>query len=525
MTRRFGFRLALLLGLAVLPGMLQAQSGDEPKSEEYLLLGSPNRGAGEPIIFVNPKDPNNIIVTAMATLNRLPTGEVPISRFNPLNPGGGVNPAATQLRIKELSTPDGSRTDIAISNDGGKTWVFSEDNFRKFFGKNRCSDSFSGAGPDGSLYMGCLAYLNRGAADYEDGYAPNGEARTYHGGSAIAWSTDKGKTWSDPVWVHPANSPQLYPPTVKPVFEQASPWDRPFFVADASTGTIYISGHGAAYTVDPATVARPKIDPSLPGKGYTGYPPFSVTRFRTFLRASHDKGKTWGMIYPVDSEDYPGMIASFSAANGRLVVAYTAMKVPASENAKCPCTVFGASTDDGKTFAYSVVPPLAPEPSTPDKSGFMGFGAVMIAADPSREGRYAIARQAGNRILVSISEDGGKTWLSPVVAAEAPTGVSFGHRWMKYSPKGDLGLIWKVVYQDKSFDLWSAASRDDGHSFKTIRVSHAVSPDYILERGNFLFGDDLSTVELDNEYLYAVWGDSRSGFEATWYGRIPLSAY
>jgi hypothetical protein len=90
---------------------------------------------------------------------------------------------------------------------------------------------------------------------------------------------------------------------------------------------------------------------------------------------------------------------------------------------------------------------------------------------------------------------------------------------------GDLGLIWKAVYQDKSFDLWSAVSRDGGHTFKTVRVSHSVSPDYIAERGNFLFGDDLSTVDLDDNYLYAVWGDNRAGFEGTWFGRVPLSAY
>src|SRR6185437_16150048 len=169
------------------------------------------------------KDPNNIIVDAMATLNRLPDGEIPIL------PRG--TPAATQLRIKELSTPDGSRTDIAVTHDGGKTWTFSEDDLRKTYNKNRCSDSFAGAGPDGTLYMGCLAYLNRGAADYADGYVPsNGEAHFYHGGSAIEWSKDEGKTWSHPVWVHPALSPQLYAPTVKPVFEQASPWDRPDFI-------------------------------------------------------------------------------------------------------------------------------------------------------------------------------------------------------------------------------------------------------------------------------------------------------
>jgi hypothetical protein len=40
-----------------------------------------------------------------------------------------------------------------------------------------------------------------------------------------------------------------------------------------------------------------------------------------------------------------------------------------------------------------------------------------------------------------------------------------------------------------------------------------------------MFGDDLSSMDIDSEYLYAVWGDNRSGFEGTWFGRVPLSAY
>jgi hypothetical protein len=522
---------AAVLSIAALSAtILLSQPASAPKSEEFLLLGSPNRGAGEPIIFVNPKDANNLIVVAMATLNRLPSGETPIARGNP---------GATELRVKELSTPDGSRTDIAVTRDGGKTWTFDEDNFRDVFHKNRCSDSFSGAGPDGTLYMGCLAYLNRGDADYKDGYAPNGEARDYHGGSAIAWSTDRGKTWSSPVWVHPDHAPTLYAPAVKPVFEQASPWDRPYFVADASTGTIYISGSGPAYTVDPSTVPRPKIDPDLPGKGYTGYPPASVTRSRTFLRASHDQGRHWGVIYPMDSDEYPGGRGGFSAAHGRLVVAYGAASVPASENAQCPCTVLGTSRDDGRTFAYRVVPPLPATPQAAMQSaegaapglggrggrGALGGGGVMLAADPTKDGRYAIARQSGQEMVISLTEDGGKTWLAPVIAAQLPAGANFGHRAMKYSAKGDLALIWKAGYADRSFDVWSAASRDGGHTFKTVRVSHAVSPPYIPDRGNFLFGDDLSSLDVDGEYVHVVWGDNRSGFLATWYGRVPLRAY
>jgi hypothetical protein len=513
-----------VLAVAVVPAAFpQSQIANPPKSDEYLLLGSPNRGAGEPIIFVNPKDPNNIIVTAMATLNRLPDGEIPIRRGQP---------GATEMRVKELSTPDGSRTDIAVTHDGGKTWTFSEDNFRRYFNKNRCSDSFSGAGPDGTLYMGCLVYLNRGAAAFDDGYAPNGESRNPGGGSAIAWSMDKGKTWSTPTYVHPLKSPQLYPPNVHPVFEQVSPLDRPFFAADAQTGTIYVSGSGPAYTVDPATVPRPKIDPSLPGKGYTGYPPANVTRNRTFLRASHDGGRHWGTIYPMDTDEYPGGRGGFGAAHGKLVVAYTASKVPPSVSAECPCEVLGTSTNDGKTFAYRVIPPLPPEPQAAQapgrggRGGRGGFGGMMLAVDSSKDGRYAIARSSGRNMMVSITEDGGNTWLPPVVAAEAPEGAMFGQRAMKFSPKGDLGIIWKQMYMaDRTYDMWSSVSRDGGRTFKMVRVSHEVSPPLNLVRGNFGFGDDLSSLDIDGEYLHVVWGDNRAGFLGTWYGVVPLSAY
>jgi hypothetical protein len=515
----------MLLGIvafAAASGLEAQQNNEASKSEEYLLLGSVNRGAGEPIIFVNPKDHDNIIVAAMATLNRLPGGETPIL------PRG--TQAAIDLRIKELSTPDGSRTDIAVTRDGGKTWDISQDHFRTQLDKNRCSDSFSGAGPDGKLYVGCLAYLARGSADYADGYDPkNGEARDYHGGSAIAWSYDKGRTWSFPTWVHPGHSPSLYAPTVHPVFEQASPWDRPMFVADAQKGTIYLSGSGPAYTVDPATVQRPKVDQSLGGaKGYTGYPGNDISRSRTFIRASHDGGYTWGVIYPMDSDEYAGGRGGYSAAHGHLVVAYGAAKVPAKESIQCPCTVFGTSDDDGKTFAYRVVPPLPPATAAAagGRGGRGGFGGgAMLGADPSKDGRYAMARQSGNALYVSVTQDGGKTWGQPVLAVDLPQGANFGQRAMKYGPNGDLGIIWKQMYADRSYDVWSSVMRAGASSFKTVRVSHAVSPPYIPDRGNFMFGDDLSSVDLDDRYLHVVWGDNRSGFEATWYGRVPLEAY
>jgi hypothetical protein len=57
-----------------------------------------------------------------------------------------------------------------------------------------------------------------------------------------------------------------------------------------------------------------------------------------------------------------------------------------------------------------------------------------------------------------------------------------------------------------------AATRDGGRTWE-------------FSEDNFRFGDDLSSVDVDDEYLYIVWGDNRAGFQATWYARIPLSAY
>jgi hypothetical protein len=500
------FRTALLavggvLSVAVAYAQTTAEPSVDTKSDEYLLLGSPNRGAGEPWVYVNPKDPNNIIVVAMATLNRLPTGEPPIVPR--------TTPEGVALRIRELSVPDGSRTDVAVTWDGGKTWTYSEDHFRKILAKNRCSDSFAGAGPNGFLYLGCLAYLNPGSADYDEyGASPNGEAKIYRGGTAIARSEDKGKKWSDPVWVQPLEmkSPSLYPPSVHPIFGGAGPVDRPNFDTDASTGTIYLTGSGAA-----------EIDP--PGGGAP------VRGGHVFLRASHDGGKTWGLIYPTDTPDYPGRGGSYSAAFGHLVVAYTAT---AAANEKCPCNVLGISQDDGRTFTHKIIPAIPPADSAAPAPGGRGGGGArggMIAADPTKEGRYAVATTAGQKVVVQITEDGGNSWLPPVAAVDLPANASFGQHAIKYGPRGDLGLIWKQMYRDRSYDMWSSVSRDGGRSFKTVRVSHAVSPTYNPERGNFMLGDDLSSMDIDSQYLHVVWGDNRSGFEGTWYGRVPLSAY
>ena len=90
------------------------------KGEEYLLIGDAVRGAGEPVIAINPKDPNNIIVGAMASRHY-----VPGSPF-----GDTEKPVSPDTILAYRNTPDATVSIYAITNDRGRTWRFIRDPFR-----------------------------------------------------------------------------------------------------------------------------------------------------------------------------------------------------------------------------------------------------------------------------------------------------------------------------------------------------------------------------------------------------------
>jgi hypothetical protein len=86
--------------------------------------------------------------------------------------------------------------------------------------------------------------------------------------------------------------------------------------------------------------------------------------------------------------------------------------------------------------------------------------------------------------------------------------------------------MWRAVYADGTYDIWSALSRDGGGSFSVpVRVSHAVSPRMVPARNAGMFGDDLQHLAVDNDNVHLVWADSRAGFQAVWYGRVSFAAY
>lgn len=461
-------------------------SAHQVASEEYVLFGDVNVAGGEAEIAVNPKNANNIVVGILAGHHRLADGKLPDGK--------------PSTRDQRLGQPDWTYSVLAVTHDRGATWTFSEDQLRKKFDLCNCFDPIVEAAPDGTFYWGCLPEVSRDGSDYKvKGSLPEGGPVAMRGGSYIMSSSDEGRTWSEPSEIVGSGSAARWPNDGKDmVWALSSPWDRAVVAIDHATGTLYATGHGRG-----------------------GNPPHQEDS----VTASHDNGKTWGPVFNWDSAapDYPQSgRGNIDAGGGRVAVAYIASKTPVA-GAACPCLVFATSKDDGRTFERHVVPGGSPV------TGREAF----IAADQSKPGRYVVAvvNSGGDQLLLSRTEDYGGSWSAPVAAVQAAAGTTVttatgaAMAAMKFSTNGQLGMLWRAVHADKSFDVWSSVSRDGGQTFATARVSHATSPPTSRERGHFLVGDDYWDLAFDDEFIHFVWTDSRPGFLATWYGRLPLSAY
>jgi hypothetical protein len=451
-------------------------------SDEYLLLGNATRGAGEPMVAVDPTNPNNIIAVAMGNVQQI----------------GGK---AAMQNSTELyhSLPRSTITWLAVTHDGGASWKVGE---LPILSGNltRCPDAFADVTKDGTFIAGCEP---RQTIDPDD-----------LGMSAMMISPDKGNSWGPVVQLVSDFQLNRFAPRLKPISgawpkggksASNSPWDRPFTHIDDSTGVIYAEAAGGLTEVG-----------AEPGK----------RRSQAYVTASKDGGRSFGTIYSWDSPLWLQLSRgiSMSAGHGVVAVTYVASRVPASEHATCPCAVLGLSRNLGRSFTYRVlrnvvVPPVGRGPQPQN-------GVSRISIDGTKPGRIALLQTDGPNELVSVSEDWGATWSPFVSAGTAPGSVATTKQAFEFSRNGVLGLMWRAIYPDQSYDIWASISRDGGHSFtKALRVSHARSPAFDPVRNGGRFGDDIQDLSMDANNMHLVWGDSRAGFQGVFYGRVALSAF
>lgn len=478
-----------------------ARPDKEIVAEQYLLMGSATRGCGESQVAVNPQNENEIAVAAMCQQNQ--------------------NEGNFEHNEREFErTPRATITEFAWTRDRGLTWTVMEDPMRAYFRRYRCLDPFSAFAADGTMILGCEAHFPENPENEEAvNQAAGGDTEDY-GGSAIIWSTDAGHTFSDPVQIiHSYMPKEILGPFVS-YAEAGSQGDRPQIRVDLSTGKIYVNGNSMA------------SDPR---------------HYQTTFRVSKDRGRTWGMVYAVDSPEWPGMGAGYDVANGIMGTAYIATSVPASLDAKCPCRVFGASTDDGRSFERRLFP--GPPPS---HSGF-GPGGMIVAANPTKAGEFSVVYPTDDSLESYLTEDSGKTWTHSPSIQGAP-GTTVAMLTAGYSPKGILALAWRALYPEahpaprqppgdkgppsqwtqprvfhdlpQRFEVYSAISRDGGKTFSApYRVSTAVSPGVSRRRSMSNLGSDFISVAVDQDFVHMTWFDDRAGFRGTWYGRVPIADF
>jgi len=474
------------------PGRGPAAVPPKPVSEEYLLLGDETRGSGEAQLVVDPTNQDNIVATGMGTWQMMPGCEAP------------------NVNCKDFHNfPNSTHPVSASTTDGGRTWthfvlpIIDESN--AYNKRTRCPDPFTGSTKDGVLLIGCEPRETD-----PDRYDPPG-------GSALVVSKDGGRTWSRRIEGISDYTGPGYPafaPGLQPRHGAHSPWDRPWLTFDDKTETVYLFSSGGQTNID------------------TGDP--NTYRQQSYVTVSHDKGMSFGVIRALDTLEWPQLgRADISAGLGSLAEIYVASKVPASENAQCPCQVFGISFDEGQTFARHVMKQVAIPPPAPGGRGRFGGpgggnGALStVSADPTTEGRFSVMRYAPTpqpHYEFSTTNDDGKTWSPFVSVGTVPGATGFIKPATKYSRWGVIGLVWKAVYPDGSFELWSAISRDAGRTFSApLKISHARSParDYYRDAQQ----DDNDSIDMSEDYLYAVWGDKRAGFQGSWFGRVAMSSY
>jgi hypothetical protein len=501
----------LIIAAAVLPcsaNFASAQETDvtpdkEIVAEQYLLVGTPTRGCGESQVAVNALNPNQIAVAAMCIINT-------------------EKGKWEQTEEEFTHTPRATITKFAFTRDRGLTWTLMEDPMRDYFRRYRCLDPFAAFTIEGTMILGCEAHFPiYGTVPDDEINKAVYNTRQHMGGSTLIYSRDGGHTFSSPIQIISSFMPkEVLGPFVSfaPIGSQG---DRPEIRVDRSNGKIYVDGKSSA------------ADPP---------------HRQTVVRMSDDGGTSWRMVYAFDAAEWPQAGGSgYDVANGMMGVAYIASAVPASLNAKCPCRVFGISTDDGKTFDRTLIPAPVPAPAQPGGGGF-GPGGMTVVGHPAKKGTFTVLIASSSGIDPYITEDSGKTWTKAASLQGLPN-TNLMNLTAAYSPKGIMALTWRAVtpmsppaprvgpprswheiwkFSDmpEHFDIWSAISRDGGKTFSApFKVNTAPSPGVTRRRGMHDLGRDYISAAVDDDFVHMTWFDDRAGFRATWYGRVPLADY
>lgn len=332
---------------------------------------------------------------------------------------------------------------------------------------------------DGNLY---LCYID---------YDPSGTS----GKVLIRKSADGGITWGEPVEVIDAWDDGAEVPV-----------DRPWLVIDRSGGPL--DGHQYVTT---------KPAPWIPFPN------------RNYLTTSAD-GLVFGDWRYIDTIGWQigdfiqaPMAAPAVGADGILHVVYPAWEW--TENF-LPRFVHASSSDGGLSFSYHEMLESPGTELNSDTSAKVGYQLLANPADPQHLAFLFVYRTLGdNDIYLLESFNGGTGWSAPLrVNADPPgTGVMQDLVWGDFDAEGNLAVCWRDRRNaaDTGYavatEIWGAIKWQDSTTFSAdMPVSGVAAGFDDVLYGN---GNDFMSMQFDQDTLYAVWGDTRSGTLEIWFNK------
>ena len=255
-------------------------------------------------------------------------------------------------------------------------------------------------------------------------------------------------------------------------------------------------------------------------------------RFGCAMHVSFDAGTSWApttIPFPAGEEDPPRCFAPDAAfgSDGKLYVSFITLR----GQGNTPSAAWVVSSGDGGRALSSPARASGPLPLH-----------LRLVADPTVSGRLYLtwlqAEDTGtlslagddNPIVVSRSDDGGRTWAAPIrvspptrrrVIAPVPAVGPKGDVYLLYLDLGDDALDYNGGHQGRGGDpypgRWSmvaARSHDGGSSWTEAVVESALVP---ADRFVVLFPPAPSlAVDLANGRLYAAFHDARHGDADVW---------
>ncbi|MDP9183024.1 MAG: glycoside hydrolase, partial [Actinomycetota bacterium] len=292
-----------LVAVPVLLGLIAAlaPSGEAADTTFEKQLTFDSRYAeGEPSIAVNPRKPNNIILTFLANIGY---GFYGIESGHP----------PTDPRIRE-QTMQGC--DALVTFDAGKHWKRQSLPVASLAldpTHPNCSDTLVTFDRNG------IAYVVGSAFQFPTFAVGQGDFR-------MISSRDGGRTWSTPSVV----SPTILSPGADPAQWQGARFydDREFMALDRSTGAIYVNGT-------------------------QGRASFGAQGNIEYLVASRDGGKTWGDAIAVGTASAVQPAAAFGT------VVFTSPP-PQGAQRECTCADVVVSADGARSVKrYSTLIPMS----------------------------------------------------------------------------------------------------------------------------------------------------------------------